>query len=797
MSADRPVVCDLRAIQSPDHRGRGVARWSYELATALERVRPDLVGAYLLDPGWPPPGTVDELLSSGKLAYDGSERAAEALGRARLFHCFSPFELELPIGAVRPFVVEKEGLSYSTVCYDLIPLAQADHYLAHGAQRRRYRARTEVLRQADAVLAISQAAAKEAVSLLGLAEERCRVVGTGVSRHFSPPASRQAALAVAQASVAGLAGPFILYPGGNDARKNIDGLVAAFAALPPGLQSRYQLVVVGELPPPTAHHYRHLARLAGVEERLVLTGFVSDEQLTELYRATDLLVFPSLAEGYGIPVAEALACGAVAAVSDLAPLDELVPLAKGRFDPASPPAMAATIERCLVDERLRERLLEEGRRAVTSWDAVAERAGAVFEELVSQRRRPRRKASNRLAVVSPFPPTRSGVAAYSSRLLAALEKVAAERGEPLLIDSFADGLDRHPRGRQELAADGHEDARFFRIVDGAIGSYDKVLYVLGNSDCHSASLAALRERPGLVLTHDVRLSGLMTFAADTKGAVPGGLRGAIERSYGPQLPARLGADGTLSHADQDRYGLLLLREVARATRRLLVNSEAARRLAETDLGPELSDRLGVLPFATALLGPKDRATVEAARSQEKSRALVASFGIVDPSRRPELLLLAFSELVAAGYDAELALVGPISKELAGELEQLATELGIAGRTRVVGAVEWEEYLAWLGAADVAVQLRRRFFGEASATVSECLAAGVATVVSDIGWMRELPAKAAEKLDPECQSGELAATLRQLLAEDGRRRQLAEAGEAFASGQTFEVVAAALLDELAR
>ena len=803
MSRSGLVVCDLRAIQSPDHRGRGIARWSLELATALERVRPDLVSSYLLDPEWPPPGDLGDLLTSRKLAYANSPEAARALEAARVYHCLSPFELGRPVTSLRPAVVERLGLSYSAVVYDLIPLRRPDEYLSDPERRQAYLAHLELLRHADAVLAISGAAAHDLEAVGGLGPARCHVVGTGVSSHFVPPRSREAVREACMRAHEGLKGPFVLYPGGNDGRKNLEGLVAAFAALRRQIRSPLQLVVVGELPPLTANHYRHLAGQEGIAGDLVLTGFVSDDQLRSLYQATDLLVFPSLAEGFGLPVAEALACGAVACVSDLAPFDELVTDPRARFDPTAPGELAKVMERCLTDESLRATLRREGASAVSGWDEVASRAAAVFESLAARPRRRGRKPTRRVAFVSPFPPITSGVAADSARLVAALAG-RAERGggPPVELELFGDGLDRYPARPDPVAGREVTDARAFLAVDAAHGGFDRVVYVLGNSECHASALASLRRRRGVVVCHDVRLSGLMTFSAEMPGAVPGGLEGAITRNY-PLLPNGLGTTGRLSSTEQDRYGLLFVNEVAGLADRLLVSSEAARRLAALDTGPEGSSRLGVLPFALDRLSKTDRVAVEAAREtsarrggDREKRPCVASFGIVDPSKRPDVLVAAVADLAGTkGLEVDLVLAGPVSEELAERLRALAASLGIAERVQLTGNLLWESYLELLGRADLAVQLRASFNGEASAAVSECLSAGVATVTSRVGWLGELPPDAVSHVRRDCSPLELSGELARLLGDVEARRSLASRGQELAATRTFDETAEALLAEL--
>lgn len=802
------VVVDLRSIQIPDYRGRGIERRAHEEAAALERVRPDLVAAYLLDPTWPPPGALDDLLPSGKIAYLGTEKADAAIAGAKVFHCPSAIELGRTIAQVRPPFVDHLGMRFTVTAHDLIPLRRPDIYLEHPAQRRRYTARLEVLRSADAVLAVSNAAAADVRDALGVEASRCIVVGSGVSQRFVAPRSREGAFDALRRRLPDVVRPFVVFPGGSDPRKNVEVLLRAYGALDERLRRAHQLVVVGDLPAHVVAHYRHVARESGSFDSLVLTGYVPDETLVLLYQAASLVAFPSLAEGYGLPVAEGLSCGAVACVSDRPPLDEIVPDARARFDPTDVAAMAGALARCLTDDALRAQVLAHARFTVKSWDDVANRVASVLEGLASARRRPWR-SERKLAVVSPFPPVPGGVSGYSARLVEAVARVARARrkdgGPPLAVDCFVDGTNRYRVEPEAVLGVVPRDAGIFLRADGAAGGYEHVLYVLGNSECHANALAALRRRPGTVLAHDVRMSGLLALSQHTYGAVPGGLAAAVARNY-PDLPEGLAAGGRIAPVDAERYGLVLMKDVVKDAARVLVCSESARRLAVVDVGPAGAGRIGVVPFAVSCLTGAERAAVDAARGSLSAstalpgrvgarRALVASFGIVDPNKRPDVLLDALCALAARGVDAALSLVGPVSEEMAGALRRQADSLGVAERVDVLGDVPWPRYLELLGEADVAVQLRHRSSGECSATVAECLSARVPTLVTATGWMGEIPDDAAAKVPLDCSADVLADAIESLLGSPARRLALAEEGRRWADRHTFDAAAEVLLDEL--
>jgi hypothetical protein len=194
------VVVDVQATQSASHRDRGVARYTAELAAALWRGSPELVHSFLLNPDLAPPGAIEPLVASGRVEY--SDRGD--FTAARLLHVCSPIELDVPIARLWPAAAASRGLRLVVTLYDLIPEIFSDRYLEDPGLRRRYRARLELVRAADLVLAISEQTARDAVERLGLSPDRVVVVGAAASDAFARPESREIALAAARAAVAGL-----------------------------------------------------------------------------------------------------------------------------------------------------------------------------------------------------------------------------------------------------------------------------------------------------------------------------------------------------------------------------------------------------------------------------------------------------------------------------------------------------------------------------------------------------------------------------------------------------------------
>ncbi|HTC80185.1 MAG TPA: glycosyltransferase family 1 protein, partial [Acidimicrobiia bacterium] len=379
------VVFDLQAIQSVDQRHRGIPRYVADLAAAIEASGREPVGTYAVNPdlALPEVSLSERLIEAGKLARSDDVDWSSA----GLLHIASPLEMSVPDHRLLPPAARAVGVPWVVTFYDLIPHLMPDYYLEDPGLRRRYRARLQLVRTATAVLTLSEASRADIVEHLGLDPRRVFVVGAGTSERFVPPAWRAGAATAAAGAVPGLRPPFVFYIGSYEKRKNLEPLLEAWSRLPEAVRARWQLALCCPLRPLERNHLLHRAAQLGITESVCLTGFVDDDTLLLLHQGTDLFVFPSLYEGYGLPVAEALACGAPVLAADASSLPEIVG-PEALFDPTDPGPIAAAIERGLTDDGLRRRLLSAAGRDPTTWAEVATATMDVYDRVLSGELRP-------------------------------------------------------------------------------------------------------------------------------------------------------------------------------------------------------------------------------------------------------------------------------------------------------------------------------------------------------------------------------------------------------------------------
>jgi glycosyltransferase involved in cell wall biosynthesis len=717
------------------------------------------------------------------LAYNAEQPDETRPGRyeASVYHVMSAFEPGVSTEAMWPSWARRPEVSLVVTVYDLIPLIFSEHYLADPQTRVAYRARADLIRHADGILAISRSTATDVVERLGVAPDRVHVIHAGATNIFGPMyAGADAAWTHLHRALPAVRRGFVLYVGGFEFRKNLEGLIAGYARIPREVRARHQLVIACRLTPEQMALLRRVADDEGLGAReLVLTGYVSDVDLGALYHACTLFVFPSLYEGSGLPILEAMACGAPVVASATATGPEILGDERGTFDPLSPEAIAACIEGVLGSPGLLASLSERSRlrAAEYTWERVARESLDAYERILERRvRRPPRRP--RLALATPWLPEPSGIAQYNLRLAAALGRHAD-------VDVVvAESLDNYPEPREEgvrlVAASDFEQQNRLR-------QHDRVVYCMGNSRFHGYVYELLRRRTGTVVLHDVRLTGFFGWYAGIEHpANPAGrLAERLMLQYGPRLPPEVVSGGPPSWQDQLALGLYLTREVQSLASRVLVHSRFARDVLRLEAGGNGSP-VSIVPF-----GMPDPSA--APRSGAGSGPpLIVSLGYVSEVKGVGTLIDAFAAAASRLAGARLVIAGPMEGGETRRWRTYAAEHAPGLDVQLPGEVSSDEYVALLCEADVAVQLRLISNGEASAAVADCVAAGVPTIVTDLGWAGELPATVVEKVPVDITTGQLADRLVALSRDGARRAAMSQAALDHARSRGFAEVAQAYL-----
>lgn len=244
------------------------------------------------------------------------------------------------------------------------------------------------IRQADLIATVSEYSKKEILNYFRLPESRLRIISEAARPVFKLLPTHNGF--VSTLSRYGLAPGerFLLYVGGISPHKNLGRLIDAFQQVgdhdPNG---PVKLLLVGDYKDdPFFSAYPQLKSQVedlGLNGRVVFTGFISDEDLAYLYNGATMLVFPSLAEGFGLPAIEAMACGTPVVASHAGSLPEILGSAGRFFDPKRVEDIARVIQEVLSNEPLRKRMKDDGlqRSAGFRWKRAAEETLAIFEEL--------------------------------------------------------------------------------------------------------------------------------------------------------------------------------------------------------------------------------------------------------------------------------------------------------------------------------------------------------------------------------------------------------------------------------
>lgn len=263
--------------------------------------------------------------------------------------------------------------------YELLPPSPS-LYQRLGRAYRRWTV-PRVAKRADMIMTDSNHSRQDILNLLQIPPECVHVVYGAPSPVFRPLPNKEGIQQIKQRYR--IRNRFILALGGLDPRKNTARVLQAFKKFRQQSEADYQLVIVG-LPKSGQSLFSRIAVEIGIPEKTVLTDFVPQKDLVALHNAAELFLYPSLYEGFGLPVLEAMACGAPVITSTAGSIPEIAGDAALLIEPRDVEALALAIEEVVTDQAFRQELVSRGFEHVKkfSWAKAARELLAVYERVM-------------------------------------------------------------------------------------------------------------------------------------------------------------------------------------------------------------------------------------------------------------------------------------------------------------------------------------------------------------------------------------------------------------------------------
>ena len=782
------LLVDLIACQTPS-RLRGIGRYALELTRALANLRGVNELVCMADPLLAQPyeelrqDFIRRLPAGGFLPCfhqpipennpnnesEYRQLASSLICQAR--QAVSPDLVLTPSvfegGDTRHIVVpipegKRSSYKQAAILYDLIPFIFRERYLDHNPTISNwYLERFNSLKNFDLLLAISEATRQDAIRLLNLAPEKVVNISSAVGAQFQKIVISETEKIDLMQRL-GISRPFVFYLGGNDIRKNMEGAVKIFAGLPRELIQTHQLVL-NDVGNETV--FREKIRSEGLSDKdVVIIKRISDDDLLKLYNLCNVFIFPSLYEGFGLPILEAMACGAPVLAANNSSLPEVVGREDLLFDANDPQQAASILARVLTNTALREDLSHYGQERAKefSWDKTAHLAWQSMEGLqrgtVQNRVFPSTQIKTnrpRIAFLSPLPPQQSGIADYSAELLPYLAKYYD-------IDLFVEPELKLNVGARLQTFHAYPWTELLKRRD----DYATVVYQFGNSPFHSHMFNLEIKFPGVVVLHDFFLSHLIRHIHRTDGD----FSQELDKSHGLRSLVDFQSKGSDAIWDWP-----INWQVLRQAKEVIVHSSYQKQLLDKYYRPGWQPQLNLIPHLRTLgpeLTPKMRALVREQLNIPMESFLICSFGHMGATKLNDLTIKAFQVAQQAFKgDCQLVFVGDcLDEKYRNQISSILQEYGLSGKVHVTGFVEQEDYRRYLLAAHAAIQLRQRSRGETSGAVLDCMAHGLPVILNAHGTLNEYSDEDVVKIEDPVNLQELSRAMVRLEADEVYRQE---------------------------
>jgi glycosyltransferase involved in cell wall biosynthesis len=607
--------------------------------------------------------------------------------------------------------VQKGKTKFVATTFDLIPLIMKDVYFSLWPNfiKDEYNKKLKVLNTYDHLFPISQSTKNDAMSLTSIAKDKQTVAFCGVSSKFKPYPFPTIVTDE----------KYILYIGGFDPRKNMFRAIDAFSIFLKKYNEEnidYKLYLVCKLNDESRKELEEYAKKQGVKDSLVLTGFVEDKELLKLYQKARCFFFPSLYEGFGLPVLEALASGLPVACADNSSLPEVAKDYAHYFNAYDSNDMAKSLQKTLQESMsLEDRIKRYNYASQYTWDKPAQ---IVLDTVVSLNNQTNIKKDRKIAWVSPLPPQRSGISNYSKLLLLAVK-------DKIEIDIYYDKV----KPEKDIA----ELFRVFPLkkLPDNFNNYDEVIYHLGNNtEFHTNIYKYAWDYPSTVVIHDWNMHPFMQHSfLHTKNEHY--YMDAL-KVYGDEGVSELEMIKSRGYPDIWRFPMS--DAIAKRSKRVIVHHQWVKqqfiRKDNVEVIPHFS-YINKEPSVNDIVAFKDKYSVL------DSEYLISMFGDINKNKLPNIQIEAVKQLLDRGYPIKLVFAGKVQPETEILFEQLK---GTVYESQIIstGYLSDMEYFSCLYASDMVINLRNPSMGEASGTLMQAFFALKAVIIGDLNQYKEFP-----------------------------------------------------------
>lgn len=633
-----------------------------------------------------------------------------------VFYITSPFESQVISYRKEWF----EGVQTIATVYDIIPYVLKEKYLTDKNTYAWYMKCIDMLRWIDNYVVISGSVKTDMINYLDFPEDKIHVIygaaDDKIYRKIEVTEEEQKKLF----QKFSIEKKYIMCTGGDDERKNLEGLIRAYAMIKKQLRDEYQLVIVCKLSESAVARYTDLIHSLNIEGRVILTNFVETEELIQLYNLATLMAFPSLYEGFGLPIVEAWMCGTPVLTSNNSSLGEIGGEGAILVDASKTESVANGIEVALSGTDLSQ-LLEKGKKRleIFNWDNVVKKTLKVIDTYKELNHEPVVEKL-KIAMFTPIPPMESGISDYSVDIIRTISPYFD-------IDVYIDDYDAACELPENVIV------LNYRKFDSHKSDYYRVIYQVGNSLYHKYMFGFIKKYKGIVVLHDYNMRAVLERMLLVDKNAP--------QEFEKELSEDLDVDELRDYMSHLNTAYLEKYEingfVTNYADRIIVHSNYAKNRL---LKRNICRNVDVIPHYAYM-----DAQCKQIEKGKNDEIIFASFGYVHENKRVLQILRAFGRLSREYSNIRYYFVGKMFENLEESFEAIVERYDIKDKVHVTGFVTLEEFNEYLNKADVCLNLRYPYNGESSGSFMRMLGKGKCAIVNNIGSFAEVPDDTCVKL----------------------------------------------------